>query len=300
MPIYFISLFYFPRKVRLRLEKIQRDFLWGGGALVQRPHLVRWNLVCLEKRKGGLGVRNLALMNRALLSKWNWHYANEREAFWKQVISDKYGVEEGDWCTWAVSGRCGVGLWKAIRNEWLFLNSRLAYQVGSGRRVKFWKDKWCGDEPLCESFPSLFSISLSKDAWVSDVWNPDSDGEGWTLFSQGRLMIGRLRWWSILCSRSKPLGCKGRMKIEWFRRLQRVVISQSSRFILFWSLETLICSLMIVFWRVNVPPKVAFFAWEASWGKTLTLEQLQRRGYSMANSEGNSSWVAWSFCGENL
>ena len=36
-------------------------------------------------------------------------------------------------------------------------------------------------------------------------------------------------------------------------------------------------------WRANVPPKVAFFAWEASWGKILTLEQLQRRGYSLAN-----------------
>ncbi|RVX22165.1 hypothetical protein CK203_001179 [Vitis vinifera] len=44
-----------PRQVRLRLEKIQRDFLWGGGALVQKPHLVRWNMVFLEKRKGGLG-----------------------------------------------------------------------------------------------------------------------------------------------------------------------------------------------------------------------------------------------------
>ena len=91
-------------------------------------------------------------------------------------------------------------------------------------------------------------------------------------------------------------------------------------------------------WRANVPPKVAFFAWEASWGKILTLEQLQRRGYSLANrcflclsevetvdhlllhcvktralwnllfscglgslwfSEGNSPWVTWSVCGEN-
>ncbi|WKA05206.1 hypothetical protein VitviT2T_023185 [Vitis vinifera] len=66
MPIYFMSLFYLPRKVRLRLEKFQRDFLWGGGALVQKPHLVRWNLVCLERKKGGLGVRILALMNKAL------------------------------------------------------------------------------------------------------------------------------------------------------------------------------------------------------------------------------------------
>ena len=36
-------------------------------------------------------------------------------------------------------------------------------------------------------------------------------------------------------------------------------------------------------WRVKAPPKVAFFAWEASWAKILTLEQVQRRGYSMAN-----------------
>ena len=35
MPIYFMSLFCLLRKVRLRLEKIQRDFLWGGGARVE-------------------------------------------------------------------------------------------------------------------------------------------------------------------------------------------------------------------------------------------------------------------------
>ena len=66
-----MSLFFLPKKVRLRLEKIQKDFLWGGGALEQRPHLVRWNLVCLEIKKGGFGVRNIALMNKALLGKWN-------------------------------------------------------------------------------------------------------------------------------------------------------------------------------------------------------------------------------------
>ena len=32
-----------------------------------------------------------------------------------------------------------------------------------------------------------------------------------------------------------------------------------------------------------MPPKVAFFAWEASWGQVLTQEQLLRRGFSLAN-----------------
>ena len=40
LPTYFLSLFVIPKKVCARLEKIQRDFLWGGGALENKPHLV--------------------------------------------------------------------------------------------------------------------------------------------------------------------------------------------------------------------------------------------------------------------
>ena len=60
-----MSLLRMPRAVSLRLEKIQRDFLWGGGALERKPHLVNWDTVCLDKRKGGLGVRRLSTLNRA-------------------------------------------------------------------------------------------------------------------------------------------------------------------------------------------------------------------------------------------
>ncbi|RVW90343.1 Heterogeneous nuclear ribonucleoprotein Q [Vitis vinifera] len=115
------------------------------------------------------------------------------EATWAKILTHdqlrgrvgRCQIEEGGWCTRAVSGRHGVGFWKAIRKEWLGMNSSLAYCVGCGRRVRFWKDKWCGDAPLCESFPSLFSISLAKNTWVLDVWNPDGVRDGWTpLFSR--------------------------------------------------------------------------------------------------------------------
>ena len=35
--------------------------------------------------------------------------------------------------------------------------------------------------------------------------------------------------------------------------------------------------------NVWVPPKVSFFVWEATWGKTWALDQFQRRGWSLAN-----------------
>ena len=57
MPIYLMSLMRMPRVVKLRLEKIQRDFLWGGGGLEKRPHLVKWAVVCSDKKNGLLFVQ---------------------------------------------------------------------------------------------------------------------------------------------------------------------------------------------------------------------------------------------------
>ena len=36
-------------------------------------------------------------------------------------------------------------------------------------------------------------------------------------------------------------------------------------------------------WNPVVPPKIGVFAWEAAWGKVLTLDQLKRRGMTFAN-----------------
>ena len=38
-----------------------------------------------------------------------------------------------------------------------------------------------------------------------------------------------------------------------------------------------------IIWSHCVPTKVGFFAWEASWGKVLTLDQLKKRGWILAN-----------------
>ena len=104
-----MSLLVIPRKVCARLEKIQRDFLWGGGALEKKPHLVNWSAVGTDMRQGGLGIRSLVALNKALLGKWNWKFAIERNSLWKQVIIDKYGEEEGGWCSKEVRGLwCGI------------------------------------------------------------------------------------------------------------------------------------------------------------------------------------------------
>ena len=74
-----------------RIDKIQRDFLWGGMGEGKKFHLVNWNQVCQPINLGGLGIRNLRVFNKALLGKWLWRFGTEREALWRQVIVAKYG-----------------------------------------------------------------------------------------------------------------------------------------------------------------------------------------------------------------
>ncbi|RVW61135.1 hypothetical protein CK203_020541 [Vitis vinifera] len=109
LPTYFLSLFVIPKRVCARLEKIQRDFLWGGGALENRPHL------------------------------WLWTFANENESLWKQIISNKYDLQEGGWCS-----------------------------KGDGIRVKFWKtcgvkiNLWNMFSPSCLIYPSTKKARLLR------------------------------------------------------------------------------------------------------------------------------------------
>ncbi|RVW75215.1 hypothetical protein CK203_061763 [Vitis vinifera] len=48
--------------------KDSKGFPLGGGNLERKPHLVRWEVVCLSKKKEGLGVKNLSILNKALLA----------------------------------------------------------------------------------------------------------------------------------------------------------------------------------------------------------------------------------------
>ncbi|RVW69835.1 putative ribonuclease H protein [Vitis vinifera] len=162
-----------------RLEKIQRDFIWGSGALENKPHLVSWKVIYATKKDGGLGICNLAIFNKALLGKWLWRFANENESPWKQIISSKYDLQDGGWCSKGVRDRYGVGVWKAIRNGWESFRSHSRFIVGDDTRVKFWKDLWCENQSLEEAFPTLFNLSINKDRWVAEAWEEDGVGGSW-------------------------------------------------------------------------------------------------------------------------
>ena len=117
----------------------------GGGSLENKPHLMSWLKVCKPKVEGGLDIHNISVLNKVLFVRWSWRLTSKGKPLWKKVIIGKYGVEEGGWCSLEV-------------REGHDFRSKISYVVGNGRRIRFWKDIWCGGIPLRTSFPSLFTI----------------------------------------------------------------------------------------------------------------------------------------------
>ena len=78
LPTYYLSLFTIPKAVAIRLECIQRNFLWGFSEECFKYPLVAWEKVCLPHELGGLRIQNLVSFNQVLLGKWLWRNDHER------------------------------------------------------------------------------------------------------------------------------------------------------------------------------------------------------------------------------
>ena len=129
--------------------------------------------------KGGLGIRKLSNLIKAILGKWNWRFSMEEKAVWRSIISLRYGMEEGGWFSNSPRGSFGVGLWKDIDKEVIQIRHNCSFEVGNGRKVRFWEDVWCSEAPLCSSFPSLYEVASSKGDMLADLWETNGTGGGW-------------------------------------------------------------------------------------------------------------------------
>ena len=60
-----------------------------GAERIKRYPLVAWDKVFLPKKNGGLGIKKLIHLNKALLAKKIWHIFSSKGE-WRDTIVNKY------------------------------------------------------------------------------------------------------------------------------------------------------------------------------------------------------------------
>ena len=73
-----------------KLDKVNRDFLWGSSMEKRKLHLVGWNKVIRPKAEGGHGMQVARAKNIALLAKLNWRFYQDKDSIWAKVLLGNY------------------------------------------------------------------------------------------------------------------------------------------------------------------------------------------------------------------
>jgi hypothetical protein len=184
IPIFYLSFLKMPKKVWKELVKIQRVFLWAGLTKATKTCWVRWEVICRPKKEGGLGVRDLRLVNISLLAKWKWKLLSHDIELWKDVVVARYGSDVmGKRSLGEIDiTRMGSPWWRDLcllekDSDWF--NRAIGKRVGNGNLTSFWNEQWIGNQSLRQRFPRLFGISMQKNEMIQKM---------------GRLIDGRWQW----------------------------------------------------------------------------------------------------------
>ncbi|GKA88752.1 hypothetical protein Tco_0810516 [Tanacetum coccineum] len=99
MHIYWASVFMLPSRDLLDIEQVMRGFLWCQGEMKKGKAKVAWEVVCLPKDEGGLGIRLLEHFNSALIVSHVWKLLSLKESLWVKWIHVKVKdiVQDGAW-----------------------------------------------------------------------------------------------------------------------------------------------------------------------------------------------------------
>jgi ribonuclease HI len=147
IPAYYMQNVALPVRTCSKLDKLNRDFLWGSSSDRKRMHMVGWEKVCKPKDKGGLGLYSTKSRNIALLAKLNWRVMEDADALWAKTLISKY-CPSGILDDRLRSRRSGSSNWKGLKVGHETFRKGLRWVVNNGHGVSFWHDLWVGDRPL--------------------------------------------------------------------------------------------------------------------------------------------------------
>ncbi|RZB57287.1 Leucine-rich repeat receptor-like serine/threonine-protein kinase BAM3 [Glycine soja] len=135
----------------LKLEANHTTILWGGGEggcqELKKIAWVKWDVICLPKEVGGLGIKDISRFNAALMGRWIWALSSNQNQLWVRILTSKYGG------------------WSDLRNG----------------RDKVWHSQWWRDLRKLTQQPEFSSIHQHMNNTISNMGSFSQGQWSWDL-----------------------------------------------------------------------------------------------------------------------
>jgi len=176
-----------------------------------------------------------------------------------------------------------------ISKYWENFFPNFSLEIGDGATISFWHNQWIGEGLLKDLFPGLYALVLDRNTSVPHYRVQGSDNSVWmTVFVRDKFANDTLLRFFNKLSEAIPTDSTTD-KVRW-KLNTRGSFTVGSFYMKLLNLNYSVLEILgdrgfpyQLIWRSLAPVKVSFFVWEASHGKILTIDNLQKKGITLVN-----------------
>ncbi|XP_015946638.1 uncharacterized protein LOC107471660 [Arachis duranensis] len=140
IPAYAMNVVLFPKGFCQCLSKRIAKFWWASSDKERGIHWKSWDKICVSKKDGGIGFKDLYSQNIAHLAKQAWRILDNPNAIWVQVLKAIYYPNK-DFKD-VKAGKAASWMWKSIIQGRDFLLRNGRWLIGNGSKVRIEEDRW--------------------------------------------------------------------------------------------------------------------------------------------------------------
>ncbi|KAK1285694.1 hypothetical protein QJS10_CPB20g01230 [Acorus calamus] len=161
----------------LQLEKVIRGFLWSDGINLRPIHLVHWEAITAERSRGGLGIRRLTFLKKAILAKLAFRFL-----LCPSLVGQHMHIKY-NWVVnpWEVSPRKNSSsVWKALCKGLQLIRLHVRLIPGDIGSTNLLKDPWFMPVPFSRipTFINMEEARLDYSILVNGVVNSSTHEAG--------------------------------------------------------------------------------------------------------------------------
>eukprot|EP00253_Pinus_taeda_P014954 PITA_14954 len=264
IPVYPLSIMAAPLGICTRIRDIIRNFIWRGADQKKKWALTSWSQLTERKEKGGLGLRDLEILNKRETPK-------------------------------------GSSIWDLARLNRDLVEKHTFWEFRGGEETNFWEDKWHRKERL-SSIQGLHQIRdrIGGDrTHVRDYWKADNPEESWRIWIDlmewdRELSQDQKEAYRKEVESRKIKARNGRDILRWGNSMKGSFTTKEAYFLTSSQTGNEENPDWKIIWERNWWPKVSIFIWLASENKILTWDRIKKKGFNgpsrccLCNSDGET------------
>ncbi|XP_031131897.1 uncharacterized protein LOC116033284 [Ipomoea triloba] len=144
MPTFSMSVFLLPASVCLSIQRVMNRYWWSSGR-DKGIHWKAWDRLCVPKKHGGLGFKDLRPFNLAMLGKQAWRFLTQPTSLVARIYKARYYPKTS--FIDATVGNCPSFCWRSIMASHELVCTGVRRRIGNGNSTLIWGHPWLPDDP---------------------------------------------------------------------------------------------------------------------------------------------------------